>query len=375
VNRPAVIFAVLQTGASANGGVQSITNIMKGLQRFRPIILTNSDTDRTEDWRRSGFEVHIVQENASDGLRLNPKGYLGSYWRYHKSLRKLLAHSGARLVHANDPLAFQLALSAVKSSRGVRIAMNMRDTLDPGRPPPRLKYRFLFGSADHVFYLSQDMANRWTKVAANAKRSFTVTYSVVDLQKFTPRPFSRDGRPVVLLSGIIRPKKGQLEFLRFVAPQLAARNIETWIAGDFDPGTNTYDADCAAAAKPLGGHVRFLGYRSDLPELFARSSVVAVASRHEGLVRAMIEAMSCGRPVVSFDVSSAREMLEHGAVNPGAVVPAGDYASMADALLRYCEDPIIAARAGEAGARRARLFFEGPQVVKRYEDAYAALST
>jgi glycosyltransferase involved in cell wall biosynthesis len=373
--KPAVIFVILQTGARANGGLQSIAEVMLRLKDHRPIILTNLDTDLSRHWRSSGIDVHVVPEQASAGLRRSPLGTMRTYRRYHHALAGILKACGARVVHANDPLSFQLALSAVRRSRGTRIALNLRDTIDPGRRRPWFKFRLIFDLADHVFYLSNDMAERWRQVAPNATKSFSVTYSIVDPSRFAPVPVEKSGSPVVLVPGVFWPKKGQLEFIREVAPVLAGKGIETWFAGDFDPESNDYAAACAAAAKPYADRVKFLGFRSDLPDLIGKSSVVAVPSRHEGLMRGMIEAMSCGRPVVSLDVCSAREMLEEKSGGAGAVLAQGDYSGMAEALIHYALDPEAQAAAGYAGSAAARTLFDPDQVVERYEQIYRRLGS
>lgn len=371
MTRP-VLFCVIQTGARANGGVRSISEVMARLVRHRPVVLTNLDSDATREWRAQGIEVHVEPEGASAGLRQAPIAYARAYARYHRRVRELLARSGARVVHANDPLAFQLALSAAKLG-GARIILNLRDTLDPGRRSPRLKFAALFGLADHVLYLSSDMAERWRAVAPNATRSYGVTYSVVDSGRFAARPVEPESDPIVLVSGVFRPKKGQLEFIRKVVPALAREGVPTWFAGDFDPETRAYDKACAAAAAPYGEALRFLGFRSDLPALLAQARVLAVPSLHEGLMRGMIEAMACARPVVSFDVCSAREVLEEQAGGAGIVVQADDYAGMTEAILGYCRDPAAASQAGSKGHSAAGRLFAPDEVVERYEQAYDAL--
>lgn len=372
MKRP-VVFVILQTGARANGGLRSISEVMCRLKDHQPIILTNLETALTDDWRNHGIDVQVVPENASGGFGSDPVCAIRTYRHYHAALGSLLERSEARVVHANDPLAFQLSLSAAKWSRKTRIALNLRDTLDPDRRPPRLKYRMMFAAADHVFYLSNDMAERWQRVASNAMRSCSVTYSIVDSDRFALSPVPRRDIPVVLVSGIFRPKKGQLEFIRNAVPELSAHGIATWFAGDFEPDRNAYAAACAAAAEPFAQWVRFLGYQNDLAQSFNQASVVAIPSRHEGLVRGMIEAMSCGRPVVSFDVCSAREILEDKATGSGTVVPSGDYSAMAEALVRYANDLDAAEAAGREGSAAARTLFDADNVAQRYERVYYEL--
>ena len=373
MTKPAIIFVIMQTPASANGGIESITEVMRRLRRHRPVVLTNRASERSGMWQAMGIETHFIPEFVSSGWKKRPLAYLTTHLRYHRAVKRLIRETGARIVHANDLQAFQLALSAVKSSRGRRIAMNLRDTLDPGRKPPRRRYGAFFRASDHMFFLSQDNAAWWTRVAPEASRSFTVTYSIVDRDRFAPTPPPVSGRPVVLVSGVFRPKKGQLDFLRHAAPVLVAGGAEIWLAGDFDPASDPYSAACAEAAEPLGDAVRFLGYRTDLPDLIAKATAIAVPSRYEGLVRVMIEALSCGRPVVSFDVSSAREILEDKAKGAGVVVELGDFAGLAHAALAYCRDPAAAAQAGRIGAEAARTLFDAERVAERYENAYCAL--
>lgn len=372
---PAVIFVLMQSDAAADGGVSSVSQVIAGLRQHRPIILTDRDTPRVKEWRKSGIEVHIVPQSASAGLSRNPSQTLRSYARYDRFIGRLLKESGARIIHANDPAAFQLAMLPAKRSRGVKIALNIRDTIDPDRRPPSARYRLLFAAADHVFYLSRNMAERWLDVAPNAMRACSVTYSIVDPDRFRAAPLPADTEEkIVLISGLIRPKKGQLDFIRNVAPALASEGVSTWFSGDFDPTRDAYMAACAEAAAPLGDRVRFLGYRTDVPELMRRATVVAIPSRYEGLVRAMIEAMATGRPIVSFDISSAREILEQESGGAGRVFALGDFEGMSTAILDYCRNRAHAADAAAKGVATARRLFDPAEVVPRYERVYRDLA-
>jgi glycosyltransferase involved in cell wall biosynthesis len=367
-----IAFVILQSGPLANGGLQSIGEVMLRLKDHEPVVLTNIDSAVSRSWRDAGIDVRVVREQASQGLKRNPVGTLLTYRRFGRAVADAIASTGAGLVHANDPLSFQLSVLAAKRS-GTPILLNLRDTLDPQRAPPRLKFRLIFAAADHVFYLSHDMAERWRQVAGNATRSCSITYSIVDPDRFPPSPADGREKPVVLVPGTFRPKKGQLPFIRDVVPTLAAHGIESWFAGDFDPAIDAYAGQCAAAAAPNAKHVRFLGYRADLANIIAQASVIAVPSRHEGLMRGMIEAMSCGRPVVSFDICSAREVLLDISGGAGAVVNLADYPAMADALVHYATDRRARAEAGAAGSAAARVLFDPQAVVGKYEQIYCEL--
>ena len=87
----------------------------------------------------------------------------------------------------------------------------------------------------------------------------------------------------------------------------------------------------------------------------------------------MIEAMSCGRPVVSFDICSARELLEEKSGGAGTVVPSGDHDAMARELIRYATDAAARDAAGAKGVAAAHELFDPARVAGRHESAYRAL--
>jgi glycosyltransferase involved in cell wall biosynthesis len=75
------------------------------------------------------------------------------------------------------------------------------------------------------------------------------------------------------------------------------------------------------AALGLENRVKFLGFRSDIPQLMAACNLVAHTSTSpEPFGRVIVEAMLCGRPVVAAKAGGAMELVEHG-VNGFLVTP------------------------------------------------------
>jgi glycosyltransferase involved in cell wall biosynthesis len=368
---PPVLFVAIQTGSRANGGIESLTRVALAARRIRPMLLTNLETAHTARWRQAGLDVHVVPlgEALGHGAMRRPLAHVSAYMRYDSAIRSLMRQSGARVIHANDPLAMQMSVAPARRG-AARLVLQLRDTLSPARRPPRVRYRLLFGLCDHALFLSREMQAHWSKLAPGLERKSGVTYSVVE----TSGAHALPAQLMVLVAGKICAKKGQLDFLRHVAPRLAEAGVRTVLAGDYAPDTDPYAAACAAAAAPLRAAVSITGYRSDLPALIQAATVVAVSSTHEGLVRAMIEAMAAGRPVVSFDVCSAREILEVAAPRAGRVVTAGDHSAMAEAILVYCQNRSAAEIAGRAGQAAARRLFTADSVAAAHEAVYLRLA-
>jgi glycosyltransferase involved in cell wall biosynthesis len=79
--------------------------------------------------------------------------------------------------------------------------------------------------------------------------------------------------------------------------------------------------------------VEYLGFVSDsteLRDLYRSASVVALPSAYEGLPMVLLEAMSCGTPVVGSDIPAIAEVIERG--RTGTLVPVGDPRRLAEAL-------------------------------------------
>ena len=61
--------------------------------------------------------------------------------------------------------------------------------------------------------------------------------------------------------------------------------------------------------KGLKNHVRFCGWRRDLPEVYADLNILALTSKNEGTPVSIIEAMAAGTSVISTDAGGVKDLL------------------------------------------------------------------
>ena len=133
-------------------------------------------------------------------------------------------------------------------------------------------------------------------------------------------------------------------------------------------GRGSLDADVRAWSAGLpAGSVEFGGFVADTTAAYDRADVVVLSSRWEGLGLALVEAGLRARPVVATSVGGIPEVVRHG--ETGLLVPPGDPAALAGAILRILGDPALARRMGEAAARHTRDEFD----VSRCTDAHESL--
>ena len=104
----------------------------------------------------------------------------------------------------------------------------------------------------------------------------------------------------------------------------------------------------------LHKHVRFLGYLSDdkLAIMYRLASVFVFPSLYEGFGLPPLEAMACGTPVVTSNVSSLPEVAGDAAV----LVDPYDTGSIVEGLRRVLTTPALAAEMRRKGLLRAREF-------------------
>lgn len=141
-----------------------------------------------------------------------------------------------------------------------------------------------------------------------------------------------------------------------------------WLVGD---GELRRSIEAKAKSLGLGQNVRFLGTRTDIPDILADTDVFVLASLWEGLPGAVMEAMAVRLPVVATRVGGVPELVVDG--ETGLLVTAGDAEALATALERLIGDRGLCSRLGQAGHRRIVTKFRLEDKVRELEELYLSL--
>ena len=114
----------------------------------------------------------------------------------------------------------------------------------------------------------------------------------------------------------------------------------------------------------------FAGFRSDVPAWLKAFTIYVQPSLMEGLGSTVIDALGCGLPVVASRAGGLPEVVGG---DGGILVPPGDPAALADAILRLLGDPAAAQAFAAAGATFARQRFTIEAMVGAYAALYRGL--
>jgi len=206
----------------------------------------------------------------------------------------------------------------------------------------------------------------------------TRIYNGIDLQalRSAPRAALRpafgwpESTPIVGVVANVRVSKGYDHFVR------AARHVADVMptvrfvaAGDIDPALGRPIVDLV---RDIGmeEHVKFLGFRADVPAILRDFDVFALPSTSEGFPLALLEAMACGRAIVATRCGGPEELIDDG-IN-GWLVPVGDARALADRILQVLGNRETVERVRRAAFTTAN-GFALPEMVGKYESLYSRL--
>nr|WP_319400472.1 glycosyltransferase [uncultured Carboxylicivirga sp.] len=110
--------------------------------------------------------------------------------------------------------------------------------------------------------------------------------------------------------------------------------------------------------------VEFAGFIEDIYSFLNQCDVFALSSRYEGFGYVMVEAMFCKKPVVAYNISSAKEIVQDNTT--GILVDSYNYQAFASALQQLIEDNQTAQLYGNAGQIRANEFFSFNKSITKF---------
>jgi glycosyltransferase involved in cell wall biosynthesis len=271
-------------------------------------------------------------------------------------LRAALAD--ADVVHAHG-LRAGLVATAARRLGGPRrpLVLTLHNALPEGGGPLRAVLRAAeratIRGADLVLAASGDLADNARRLGAPDVRVAPVSAPPLpaprhDRAKVRAQLDVPDGRPLVVAVGRLHPQKGYDVLLDAVARWAGDARLPVAplvvIAGDGPP-----EAELGERIASDKLPVRLLGRRDDVADLLAAADLCVLPSRWEARSLTAQEALRTGTPLVATRTGGLPELLGDAA----ELVPVGDAAALADAVVRVLADPEHGARLSEAGRRQA----------------------
>jgi glycosyltransferase involved in cell wall biosynthesis len=208
-----------------------------------------------------------------------------------------------------------------------------------------------------------------------------VIYNAVALERFASGTSVRESlqlRPQQFVVGIVSQlaKRKGIDLIVEAAVELIPRHPELvfLVAGGTPPvGDQEFPKEVRARANDpvFDGRLRFLGGRSDIPDLLATCDAFLLPSRAEPLGIAIIEAMAAGLPVIASRVGGIPEIINTPSIGT-LIEPSVD--SIVKAVGDLLTAPDRGRAMGLAGAQSLQGRFDAASVAARWNELYAQLA-
>jgi glycosyltransferase involved in cell wall biosynthesis len=237
------------------------------------------------------------------------------------------------------------------------------------RPPlQRRIHNAVLRLADHVVVNTEAVAETLETAGIVARTRIVVIPNGVDDTRFSgmpgeERPF---GPTIIGTLAVLRPEKGLLDFVH-AAAHVTGRFPEArfliW-------GDGPLRAQLEGVIRDLGltGTVTLAGATLEPEAVLRQLDVFVLPSLSEACSNALLEAMATGRAVVATRVGGNPALVEDQVT--GLLVPPGDPAALAKAVIRFIEDPALAAGLAARSQQRVRAEFGMDRMLARVQALY-----
>jgi glycosyltransferase involved in cell wall biosynthesis len=302
-------------------------------------------------------------------------GYLGSFWRIVRQLRREAIRVDPDLIHANSVRAGLVATAATIGLR-VPVLWHVHDMLPAHPLTSAIRFVAWCSRRTRIIAVSNAVARRFR---GNSK----VILNAIDLEKFHPdaavRIETREdldlsrADQVIAIVGQITPRKGQsqlLEAFALVLKQIPQAILLVVGAPLFNRDEEYLDRlTQTAAALGITKRVRFLGSRSDVASITRATDLLVVNSLAEPFGLVVLEGMASGTPVLATAVDGIPEIINHA--QDGWLVPAASQDALVSGIVNLFTQPTLRARLATRGLARVRESFTAERYMRELEEFYA----
>ena len=326
--------------------------------------------------RENGIDLRVIPEFLRS---LNPLRDWGSYRQIVRLLRELRPD----ILHTHSSKAGILGRAAA-AKLGIPVVHTIHGAAFHYGQNPIIQQLYIAAEkwagkrTDHFISVADAMTNQYVVAGVASREKFTTIHSGMDVEPFLdPRRSRKEvrkelgiGADDIVVGKIARlfPLKGH-EFLIAAARQIVDENpaVRFLLVGD-GILREQYERDIAEAG--LTDRFVFTGLvpPTTIPELIGAMDIVAHCSEWEGLARVLSQALIAGKPVVSYDVDGAREVVIPG--ETGYLLPSQSIDELATSINELASDAALRDRLGMTGRERFTETFRHQTMTRRIREVY-----
>lgn len=334
--------------------------------------------DRIDEIKQSGFKVLLIDISRNG---LNPFREIVSFIGLYGLVSKLSPHLIVNVTvkpnfygsiigrHLNIPVVNNVTgLGSIFSRRSFPNFMLKNFILTGFRIlTSHQKIIFIFENSDDLDLFVEN------KIAQKGQ-SYLMPGAGVDTKKYCSKGDMENDKCIILFAARLLWDKG-IHTLIEASEILAMKelNFEIVVAGITDNGNTNSVPEEYLIDWEKRGLIKWLGKRDDMSHLISSVDIATLPTYYgEGIPRFIIEAASCGKPVVTSDISGCRDFVENE--KNGILVKPRDAKKLAHALERLINDKHLRTKMGQRGREKVCRFFSEDIVIDKTLQIYGDMA-
>lgn len=217
------------------------------------------------------------------------------------------------------------------------------------------EYKYSMRKCDTVFFQNSDDDKAFRKEkAVNKQRTVFLNGSGVNLDKFTVQPMP-EKFAFLCISRLIRDK-GVFEYLK-ACSAIKKNNpgVRCLLVGPYDSNPSSLKPEELQRFID-DGVIEYFGEQSDVVPYLAQCSVFVLPSYREGTPKTVLEAMACGRAIITTDAPGCRETVDHN--ENGLLVPIKNVSELVKAMQYTIDNPDCVTEMAVSGRKKVEKVFD-----------------
>lgn len=342
-----------------------------------------------------GPEGDLLREHDLTGLTIreipslirsiNPLSDVSSY----RAIRKVIADFKPDVVHTHSAKGGMLGRTAAWNLRVPAVIHTVHGApFHPYQSWAARKFfiaceRYAAKKCHHLVSVADAMTDLMVSAGVAPREKFTTIYSGMDIDPFLRADEHRAAirqRFGFTESDVVIGKIARLFHLKGHADLVAAAEqvvaeapqAKILLVGD---GVLRESLTAEIVRRGLTKHFVFSGLvpPREIPAMIGAMDILVHTSYREGLARALPQALLSRKPVVSYDIDGAREVVVTG--ETGMLIPPKDVSALARALVQLARDRDLRERLGGAGQGRCKTRFDHREMTRQVRTLYERIRT
>ena len=296
-------------------------------------------------------------------------------WTILSQIKHLIVREKVDIIHTHEVRSDLFGLVAGKLA-GVPVMTTLHGWIENGLKG-KLFTRIDKGILrlfDHVIAVSEKMKDEVLRFSVKPEK-VSVLHNALVIENFSRNSEDRSFREEIGVNGEtllvgnigrLSPEKGQADFIRSAAKVISRHEDARFVL--IGKGDDKPHLEALSRSLGLDEKVLFLGYRSDMVQVYNSLDIVVQTSYTEGMPNVVLEALAMEVPVIATDVGGTSEVIKNN--HTGVLVGPGKTEIIAENILNFINTRDVFTKMARNGRRRVVKHFNFDERTKKLSELY-----